>query len=92
MSFITHYLKNQKHWEKDNKIEKNADEFAANTLIDNKSYKEFIIKKDFSMEAIKYLAKTNNVLPAIVIGRLMNDQYIPWSAYQRETYAWVEGE
>ncbi len=86
------YLKNQKHWEKDNIIEKNADEFAANTLIDKKSYEEFIIKKNFSMDAIKVFAKINNVLPAIVIGRLMNDQYIPWSADQRQTYVWVEGE
>ncbi len=86
------YLKNQKDWEKDNIIEKKADEFAANTLIDKKSYEEFIIKKDFSMESIMYFAKLNNVLPAIVIGRLMNDQYMPWGTYQRQTYVWVEGE
>lgn len=86
------YLKNQKHWEKDNKIEKKADEYAANALIDKEAYKEFIIKKDFSIEAIRHFAKINNVLPTIVIGRLMNDEHIPWSAYQRETYAWAEGE
>lgn len=83
------YLKNQKHWEKDNIMEKKADEFSANVLIDKELYKSFVIEGDFSINAIEHFAKKNNVLPAIVIGRLMNDQYILWSSYSRETYSWV---
>lgn len=83
------YLKNQEHWKKDNEMEKKADEFAANILIDKNLYKEFIIKNDFSIESIKSFSKINGVLPAIVIGRLMYDKYIPWGTYQRETYSWV---
>lgn len=86
------YLKNQDHWKKDNEIEKKADEFAANVLIDKKLYEEFIVKNDFSIESINDFSKMNNVLPTIVIGRLMNDKYIAWSTYQRETYSWVEQE
>ena len=84
------YLKNQNLWEKDNHIEKMADEFAANALIDKNLYEEFVAKKDFSMDAIAHLSQQNDVLPAIVIGRLMNDKHIPWSAYYRDTYAWSE--
>lgn len=84
------YLKNQSHWEKDNEIEKQADYFAANVLIDKELYKDFTQRKDFSMEAIKHFSKINNVLPAIVIGRLMNDKQISWHSFPRERYSWAE--
>lgn len=82
------YLKNQSQWKKENEIERKADEFAANTLLDKKLYKAFIENKDYSIESINAFARKNNVLPAIVIGRLMNDNHLTWSAYKRETYTW----
>lgn len=84
------YLKNQKKWEKDNIIEKIADDFAANVLIDKNKYEEFTKKQEYSIKSIYSFAEKNNVLPAIVIGRLMKDNRIPWSAYQRDTYSWIE--
>lgn len=84
------YLKKQNQWEKDNKIEKIADKFAADTLINKELYDEFIADDDFSMDAIEAFAKANNVIPAIVIGRLMNDKHLQWGPFNRQTYAWVE--
>lgn len=59
--------------------ERAANEFAANILIDKDLYKEFILKQEFSEKSINDFAKTNNVLPTIVIGRLMNDEIIDWN-------------
>lgn len=85
------YLKRQSHWEKDNKIEKRADEFAANVLISKDVYEQFILEGNFSLQSINAFAKANNILPTIVYGRLMNDQKLPWTLSKyREKYAWVD--
>ena len=85
------YLKNQDLVESSKKIEREADQFAADTLIDKNSYNIFVKYNDFSMQSIKNFASKVNILPTIVIGRLMNDKKIPWSYNQaREQYAWKE--
>lgn len=65
--------------------EKKADEFAENTLIYRQDYERFIQDSDFSMPAIKNLAKKQNILPCIVIGRLQKENYLRWSDYKEET-------
>lgn len=88
--FYKDYLKNQSIWEKDNVIEKRADEFARDQLIDKTLYKEFTDKYDFSIESINRFAVKNNVLPTIVIGRLMKDKFLPWNySNHRDKYNWI---
>lgn len=56
--------------------EKEADEFAAKTLIPAKEYQTFINKNDFSQHAIKKFANEVDIGPYIVLGRLIHDGYL----------------
>lgn len=68
-------------------IEQRADKFAQNMLIDQEKYRQFISLGHYSMTDITSFAKANSILPAVVLGRLMNDQIIDWSSgYLREQY------
>lgn len=83
------YLKNQSNPSKTKALEDNADTFAQNTLIDPNLYAVFVNQGDFSEPSIKKFAEMNNVLPSIVAGRLMMDEYIPWSQNNlRVQYQW----
>lgn len=82
------HLKNQNDLAINDDIEKNADVFAANALIDQKQYNEFIKAKDFSLYSIKRFARKNDVLPTILIGRLMKENYIEWNSLPRDMYTW----
>ena len=53
-----------------NEIEARANEFARDTLLDKNAYKNFLNAEDFSENAVKKFAKSQNVLPCIVTGRL----------------------
>lgn len=68
-----------------------ADEFARENLLDNNAYKAFVMKRDYSIEAIKKFAKAESVKPFIVIGRLHKDEILEWSYYDDEIdrYDWV---
>mgnify|MGYP004521036353 CR=1 FL=1 len=70
--------------------EKKADLFARNTLIDNDDYKKFVKIGKFDIKAINKFAKSQNVKPGIVIGRIENDinDYTFLATY-REKYKWV---
>ena len=76
----------------DNEIERKADEYASNTLIDLTDYKEFIKKGDFSIEAIILFAKTQNIPPYMVIGRLQKEEYLSYSELNnyKLKYKWTE--
>lgn len=50
-----------------------ADLFASNMLLSPESYKAFIQRNDFSIEAICRYAESQHVMPYIVIGRLVMD-------------------
>lgn len=67
-----------------------ADEFAKNRLINPNDYKDFIAENDFSLRSIILFAKTQNVMPYIVIGRLQKEKRIPYSWYndQKIRYKW----
>lgn len=71
--------------------EKRADLFARNTLINEDDYKEFMKQGKFSINMISKFAKTQNVIPGIVIGRIQNelDDYTFMSQY-KERYKWVD--
>ena len=72
--------------------EKLADKFAQDILINPDAYSVFIASGDFSLDAIKQLAKSENVKPYIVIGRLQKERYLPYQALsqEKERYKWVE--
>ncbi|EET60844.1 addiction module antidote protein HigA [Marvinbryantia formatexigens DSM 14469] len=67
-----------------------ADCFAGEKLLSPESYKAFIQKKDFSIEAIQRYAKTQNVMPYIVIGRLQKEGYLDYRTYSnyKLRYKW----
>lgn len=71
--------------------EKRADEFARNTLINEKDYEKFKKEYSYDMESIKSFAKTQNVIPSIVIGRLQKDMdNYTFMARYRSQYKWVK--
>ena len=67
-----------------------ADLFASNMLLSPESYKVFIQEKDFSIGAICKYAKSQNVMPYIVIGRLQKEQYLDYRTYSdyKLRYKW----
>lgn len=66
----------------ENNIEKEADKFARNILIPDKSYNEFIRNnKVFTEEILKDFSKSINILPGILVGRLQKDGLIKWNEF-----------
>ena len=67
-----------------------ADLFASNMLLSPESYKMFVQKRDFSIEAISKYAKSQNVMPYIVIGRLQKEKYLDYRMYSnyKLRYKW----
>ncbi len=59
--------------------EKEADLFAANTLLPSNEYAAFLSKKDFHEQAIKNFAAKIGVAPGTVVGRLQHDSFIPYN-------------
>lgn len=58
-------------------LEKDADEFAKNYLIDKVQYNELVTKGDLSKRAIEEFSKENQISSGIVVGQLQRDKYIP---------------
>lgn len=61
----------------DNKLEKEADEFASNTLIPQDYYDRISTQRNFSDEAIRTYALNIGVHPGILLGRLQHDGIVP---------------
>lgn len=74
----------------ESEIEKKADLFAKNTLINDMAYREFIKTGKFDLLTINKFAKSQNIKPGIVIGRIQKEfnDYTFLSSY-REKYKWV---
>ena len=74
----------------DGEIEKKADEFAENILINNDKYIEFLKTDINNYQNIKRFAKDQRVTPTIVIGRIQKDlnDYKFMSKY-RVRYRWI---
>ena len=56
--------------------ERAADEFARNALIPLAEYQQFISRADFGRPAIREAAKTLEIAPGILVGRLQRDEYL----------------
>jgi HTH-type transcriptional regulator/antitoxin HigA len=76
----------------DNVKEMTADLFASNMLLSPASYEKFVKRGDFSIETICKYARTQNVMPYIVIGRLQKEKYLNYSAYSnyKLRYKWAD--
>ena len=74
----------------ENDSEIKANNFARTTLINEDDYKVFLQNKKYSYNSIVKFAKTQNLKPGIVIGRIQNDtkNYSFLNQY-REKYKWV---
>lgn len=66
-----------------------ANQWASNFLIDPYAYKNFINNNGFSIGSIEEFAKHQNVAVGIVIGRLLHDDlisYSKWDRYRRKLF------
>ncbi len=72
--------------------ERAADSFASKKLIADRAYSSFIKKGDYSINAIKEFAASQNVMPYIVIGRLQREKRLDYSVYSeyKLRYKWGE--
>ena len=71
-------------------IEVGADDFASTRLIDSSAYEEFVRCADFSLNAIKAFADSQQVRPYIVIGRLQREKKLEYSRYSSEKIVTVQ--
>lgn len=76
----------------DGPSEKQADKFAADTLLDPVSYTAFVGYGDYSIESINRYAELQKVKNYIVIGRLQKDGLLDYSHFAAEKirYKWAE--
>lgn len=77
---------------KDEEKERAADIFACDMLIDKDAYNDFVLKRDYRIEAIKKFAATQDVMPYIVIGRLQKEKKLEYSHYSdyKLRYKWAK--
>ncbi|OQX86673.1 hypothetical protein B6D60_05685, partial [candidate division KSB1 bacterium 4484_87] len=73
-----------------NDYEKEANRFAANTLIPLNEYKAFLKAKSFYAQDIEKFADHLGIAPGIVVGRLQHDGYLKnsWHNRLRSRYKW----
>jgi len=73
----------------DSDIEKRANEFSRNVLIDEDEYAKFLKTTSLTYENIKEFGQKQNVIPGIVIGRIQNDTGdYSFMAKYKERYKW----
>ena len=74
----------------ESEIEKRADNFARSALINEDDYNSFLQNEKYDIITITKFAKSQNVKPGIVIGRIQNDiNDYSFMARYRERYKWV---
>jgi HTH-type transcriptional regulator/antitoxin HigA len=64
-----------------NDEEQAADEFARNALIPLAEYEQFVAHGDFGRPAIRDAAKTLQIAPGILVGRLQHDEHLSASEF-----------
>ncbi len=75
-------------------LEEEADQFAADTLIQPVVYKAFLKSMRFFAEDIERFAKQVGIPPGIVVGRLQKEGHIKasWHNGLRRRFKWKSGE
>lgn len=76
----------------DSPVEKEANVFAANTLIPKYMYDDFLERGLFNQSSVTIFANQINIHPGIVVGRLQKDGKLGWSQLQhlKVRYEWPE--
>ena len=66
--------------------------FAQNKLISQAAYMEFLSSGDFSIGSITAFARTQKVMPYIVIGRLQKEKRLDYRCFSeyKLRYKWSE--
>lgn len=67
----------------DQEMERAADEFAGNALLDPEQYRKFVNYGKFDIDSIKRFAETQKVAPYIVIGRLQRENRIGYNQFSK---------
>ena len=66
-----------------NERETEANDYAANVLIETSQYEQFVTRhRSFSETAVKAFAEQQQIAPGIVVGRLCHDGHVPWAHLQ----------
>lgn len=75
-----------------NSMDTKADEFAANLLIPNLPYRQFLQRGYFQKSNIASFADTIGVAPGIVVGRLQHDRRIPYKIHNdlKVKFTWAD--
>lgn len=75
---------------KDQTHEREANQFAADTLIPPEAYKNFVESGSFYPGDIQHFASRVGIDAGIVVGRLQHDDHIQklWHNQFRSRYAW----
>ena len=68
----------------ENSKELKANLFAQDSLIEKKAYQKFVSEQNFSLNSIKAFSKKQNILPAILIGRLQKEKLLNWGDYSNQ--------
>lgn len=68
----------------ENSRELRADLFAQNSLIEKEAYQNFVNEQNFSLSSIKDFSKKQNILPAILIGRLQKEKLLNWTDFSEK--------
>jgi len=58
--------------------EQEADQFAMDQLIPQKTYSRFVDKENFSADKIREFATELGIAPGIIVGRLQHDSHLDW--------------
>ncbi len=76
----------------DESMEKAADKFASNSLLNPEAYEAFILEAKFDIDSIINFSKSQQVMPFVVIGRLQREKYIGYNQYSnyKIRYKWAD--
>ena len=67
-----------------NEAEDQADEFAANVLINPEQYSQFVETSNFSLPCIRQFCFEQNIPTYLLIGRLQRDKHLSYTQYVSE--------
>jgi len=64
-----------------NNMEDEADQFAANFIINAKKYRDYVNQSEFDRDAIIKFAEDQSIAPGLVVGRLQHDGYLKYNQF-----------
>ena len=85
---LGHIILGHIDYEYDKNMEKEADDFAEESLIPLKEYERFLTKRDFSKKSIIEFAEQIDIDVGVVVGRLQWKKYIQYNQFTelKKTY------